>query len=209
MPALRERDSRMIMKAQTVTLNGLILAGGKSLRMGHDKSLIEYYDKSQREYLFAMLKNFCASVFTSCKKTQTVPPHLNPLTDLYDFESPLNGIMTAFSHDSIAAWVTVPVDMPLIDVEIVSYLLKKRDASKVATCFFDSDGKKPEPLVAIWEPHAYPLLQKFQAAGKISPRDFLSKHDAHIIQIPDRNALANINSPEELENFKKIFRKPE
>jgi len=209
MSALREGDSRVTMKTQAVTLNGLILAGGKSLRMGQDKSLIEYYDKSQREYLFAMLKNFCANVFTSCKETQTIPPHLDPLPDLYDFESPLIGIMTAFSHDSIAAWLTVPVDMPLIDVEIVSHLLKKRDASRVATCFFDSEGKKPEPLVAIWEPHAYPLLQKFHAAGKISPRDFLSKHDAHIIPIPDRNALANINSPEELENFKKIFRQPE
>ncbi|HZB13709.1 MAG TPA: NTP transferase domain-containing protein, partial [Chryseolinea sp.] len=104
------------MKHSTVLpLNGLILAGGKSLRMGHDKSLIEYHNVSQREYLFAMLKNFCASVFTSCKSNQSIPVHLNPLPDQYNFDSPLNGILTAFSDDSIAAWLTVPVDMPLID----------------------------------------------------------------------------------------------
>jgi molybdopterin-guanine dinucleotide biosynthesis protein A len=129
------------------------------------------------------------------------------LPDQHDFESPLNGILTAFAHDSIAAWLTVPVDMPLIDVEIVSYLLKKRDASKVATCFFDSDGKRPEPLVTVWEPRAYPLLQKFRHEGKISPRDFLSKHEVYMIEIPDKNALANINSPEELKNFRENFRK--
>lgn len=184
------------------TLNGLILAGGKSLRMGHDKSLIEYHNVSQREYLFTMLKNFCAVVFTSCKITHTVPVRFNPLPDHFDFESPLNGILTAFAHDSIAAWLTVPIDMPLIDVEIIAYLLNKRDSNKVATCFYDSEGKNPEPLIAIWEPRAYPLLQNFYKEGKISPRDFLKQHDTHIIEIPDRNALANINSPEELEKFK-------
>jgi len=170
--------------------------------MGHDKSLIEYHNVSQREYLFNMLKNFCTSVFTSCKITHTVPVRFNPLPDKYDFESPLNGILTAFSHDSIAAWLTVPVDMPLIDVEIIAYLLTKRDAGRVATCFYDSEGKNPEPLIAIWEPRAYHLLLNFYNEGKISPRDFLKQHDARIIEIPDRNALANINSPEELEKFK-------
>ena len=170
--------------------------------MGHDKSLIEYHNVSQREYLFTMLKNFCAAVFTSCKITHTVPVRFNPLPDHFDFESPLNGILTAFAHDSIAAWLTVPIDMPLIDVEIIAHLLSKRDPNKIATCFYDSEGKNPEPLIAIWEPRAYPLLQKFYKAGKISPRDFLKQHDSHIIEIPDRNALANINSPEELEKFK-------
>ena len=190
---------------QAITLNGLILAGGKSLRMGHDKSLIEYHSISQREYLFAVLKNFCASVFTSCKTSQAIPASLNPLPDKFDFESPLNGILTAFAHDSIAAWLTVPVDMPLIDVEIISYLLSKRHVDKVATCFYDSDGKNPEPLITIWEPSAHPLLVKYHQQGKISPRDFLKQHDSHIIEIPDRNALANINSPEELEKFRLNF----
>ncbi|WP_276369278.1 molybdenum cofactor guanylyltransferase [Chryseolinea sp. H1M3-3] len=188
------------------TLNGLILAGGKSLRMGQDKSLIEYHNVSQREYLFAVLKNFCAAVFTSCKITQTVPARFNPLPDKFDFESPLNGILTAFAHDSIAAWLTVPVDMPLIDVEVISYLISRRDTSKVATCFYDSDGKNPEPLIAIWEPRAHSLLSNFYKEGKISPRDFLKQYNTHIIQIPDRNALANINSPEELEKFKANFK---
>ena len=195
------------MKPSTVLpFNGLILAGGKSLRMGHDKSLIEYHNVSQREYLFAMLKNFCASVFTSCKSNQSIPVHLNPLPDQYNFDSPLNGILTAFSHDSIAAWLTVPVDMPLIDVEIIAYLLRKRDSNKIATCFLDSDGKNPEPLITIWEPRSYPHLIRFQQSGKISPRDFLKSHDTHIIEIPDRNALANINSAEELQEFRKNFR---
>lgn len=190
------------MKQTARSLNGLILSGGMSKRMGHDKSLIEYHNMSQREYLFNMLKNFCATVFTSCKITHTIPIRFNPLPDHYDFDSPMNGILTAFTHDALAAWLTIPIDMPLIDVEIISYLISKRDATKVATCFYDSDGKNPEPLVAIWEPRAYPLMLNFYKSGKISPRDFLKHEDVNIIQIPDRNALVNINSPEELDKFR-------
>lgn len=190
------------MKQTARSLNGLILSGGMSARMGHDKSLIEYHNMSQREYLFNVLKNFCATVFTSCKITHTVPIRFNPLPDQFNFDSPMNGILTAFSHDALAAWLTVPIDMPLIDVEIISYLIRKRDASKVATCFFDSEGKDPEPLVAIWEPRAYPLMLNFYKSGKISPRDFLKNEEVNIIQIPDRNALVNINSPEELDKFR-------
>ena len=170
--------------------------------MGRDKSLIEYHNVSQREYLFNMLKNFCAVVFTSCKITDTVPIRFNPLPDQYHFDSPMNGILTAFGHDAIAAWVTVPIDMPLIDVEIMSYLIAHRDESKVATCFYDSEGRDPEPLITIWEPRSYPLMLSFYESGKVSPREFLKTHDAKIIQIPDRNALVNINSPEELDKFR-------
>lgn len=190
------------MKQTARSLNGLILSGGMSKRMGHDKSLIEYHNVSQREYLFNMLKNFCATVFTSCKITHTIPIRFNPLPDHYKFDSPMNGILTAFSHDALAAWLTIPIDMPLIDVEIISYLISKRDATKVATCFYDSDGKNPEPLIAIWEPRAYTLMLNYYKSGKISPRDFLKLEDVNIIQIPDRNALVNINSQEELDKFR-------
>ena len=98
----------------------------------------------------------------------------------------------------------MPVDMPLIDEKIISYLLNNRDTQKVATCFFDSDGKNPEPLLTIWEPTAHPLLLGFSDAGNISPRDFLKREKVNIIEIPDRMALVNINSPEELEKFKEI-----
>lgn len=191
-------------KEISIALNGLVLAGGRSSRMGQDKSLIQYYDVSQREYLFTMLGNFCTTVYTSFKSLKGIPAHLNPLQDRFDFEGPLNGILTAFSHDPHVAWLTVPVDMPLIDVEAISYLLSKRDTNKVATCFFDSDGKNPEPLVTIWEPKSYPLLLDFFKAGRVSPRDFLKHEKTNIIEIPDRRVLMNINNPEGLEKFRNL-----
>jgi len=183
-------------------LFGLILAGGKSARMGFDKGLIDYHGKPQRDYLRDILGKYCDQVFISCKKTNDLPISSNPIADAFQIDSPLNGILSAFQFNKTVAWLTVPVDMPMIDGALIQYLIDHRNQSKTATCFLDSEGKNPEPLFTIWEPSALEDLQQFYADGKISPRDFLKQADVHIISIPDVKSLININSEEEWKQFK-------
>lgn len=183
-------------------LFGLVLAGGRSTRMKKDKGLVEFYGKPQREYMFELLKKFCDKVFTSCKTANDIPSSLNPMADQFNIESPLNGILTAFHSFSNVAWLTVPVDMPLIKADVIEYLISHRSENHLATCFFDSDGKNPEPLFTIWEHTASEPLLKFYASGKTSPRAFLKQSFVKIIKTPYPEILLNINSPEELQNFK-------
>lgn len=172
------------------------------MRMGTDKSMINYHGQPQREHLFELLKNFCNEVYLSCKKDVSVPASLNPLPDEYDIESPLNGVLTAFKNDHNVAWLVIAVDMPLVDAETIEFLIKNRDHGKIATCFKDSDDEKPEPLFTIWEPQAYPLLLDFYNQKKISPRSFLQQHDILLLDVPDKKVLTNINSQEELKKFR-------
>jgi molybdopterin-guanine dinucleotide biosynthesis protein A len=182
---------------------GLILAGGKSSRMGYDKSTIDYHGKPQRQYLFDELAKLCNKVFVSCRKSHQVPDHLNPLIDRFNIESPLNGILTAMTYDPSVAWFVVAADMPMVTTASLEYLLQHRNREKVATCFIDSDLTKPEPLFSIWEPRAFQLVKYFYEKGKISPRDFLMQSDILLVKPPVGNVSVNINSPEELERFKR------
>lgn len=191
------------MTTHVSVLNGLILAGGKSSRMGSDKGVLVYHGKPQREHLFDLLQKFCKKVYLSCKSNETVPHHLNPITDTLDIDSPLNGIISAFKTDPTTAWLAIAVDMPLVDEPIIRYLLAHRDPLNIATCFLDSDGKLPEPMCTVWEPHAFPLLQDFIKTGNVSPRKFLQENNAKLLRVPDKRALININSPEDLNNFLK------
>jgi molybdopterin-guanine dinucleotide biosynthesis protein A len=45
-------------------------------------------------------------------------------------------------------------------------------------------------------------LLAFYKAGNTSPREFLKLEKVNMIEIPDRKALLNINSLEELEKFR-------
>lgn len=174
-------------------LNGLVLAGGMSRRMGSDKGLIVYHDKPQRVHVYDMLAEVCEHVYTSCRSGQHVDARLNPLIDKKDFGSPLNGIVTAFEHDPHKAWLSVAVDLPNISPAVLRTLVSQRDVSKLATCFFDPAAGAPEPLLTIWEPAARMFLLSRAGAGDISPRSFLQHHDVRIIYGMDRSVFENIN----------------
>lgn len=178
-------------------LNGLVLGGGRSSRMGEDKSLLIYHDLPQRDHLFKVLKPFCNEVFFSCRSDQQDSTLKNPLIDRFEMETPLNGILSAFQKYADTAWLTVPVDMPNIGAKAVDFLIQHRNREKVASCFYDSDGVKPEPLFTIWEPRAFPLLVKFYDRGGVSPREFLLRNPVELLVAPDRDLLVNVNTREE------------
>lgn len=183
-------------------LYGLVLAGGRSSRMRQDKGLIQYFNKPQREYLFDLLGKFCEQVFTSSRAEQRISASLHPISDKFDFESPLNGILSAFEQHQNKAWLTVAIDMPFVNQDVLQFLISSRDPSKLATCFYDSEGKLPEPLLTIWEPSAYSLLTKFTQSGGISPREFLMANDCEKLVYPDSEIHININTPEEFKRLK-------
>jgi molybdopterin-guanine dinucleotide biosynthesis protein A len=186
------------MTTQFSSIRGLILAGGRSSRMGRDKGGIIVHGKTQREYLFDELSSVCVDVSTSCRKDQEIPQHLHPIIDAFPIDSPLNGILSAFQTSQDSAWLAVAVDMPYVDRNVFAALIDSRDISKVATCFYNSDTKLPEPLLTIWEPSAFPLLIRFAEGGNKSPRDFLSSHAVNIIQPPDHRIFYNMNTPDEV-----------
>jgi molybdenum cofactor guanylyltransferase len=179
-------------------INGVILAGGRSTRMGFDKSLIKFHGKCQQDYLYDLLTVFCNAVFISRKNPFCENDSVKPIYDHFAFEGPLNGILSAFHMDSSIPWLTVAVDMPLIDSSAIQFLLDRRDSSKVATCFFNSIEKLPEPLFTIWEPSSYPLLMRFTQEGKYSPREFLKENEVEMLVPPENVFLTNINSVKEL-----------
>jgi molybdopterin-guanine dinucleotide biosynthesis protein A len=170
--------------------------------MGSDKGLIQYHNKPQREYLFDLLSKFCNRVYTSCRKGQELAASLNPIYDKFDFESPLNGIVSAFENHPQKAWLAVAVDMPEVDVNALDFLVGNRNDTKAATCFYDSEGKFPEPLLTIWEPAVYPLLRIFIQGGGISPREFLLAQDCKKVMYSNSLIHVNINTLADVAKFK-------
>ena len=179
-------------------LNGLILTGGRSTRMGRDKSQLIYHGKPQREHLAELLAPYCASVFWSVNAEQAIEPTASGpsvIVDLFDFPGPLNGILSAFAQNASVAWLVVACDMPLLTSQSLDALLQGRNPAKLATVFYDSDGRFPEPLLGIYEPAFNLVLQRAMAAGQYSPRQALQQNDVQLLTVPDIRELANVNDP--------------
>lgn len=119
-------------------LNGLVLTGGRSTRMGQDKSRLIYHEKPQREHLADLLQPFCHTVFWSVNAVQAAELAAKEqpvIVDAFDIPGPLNGILTAFRQDPEAAWLVVACDMPLLTEASLRALVNGRDATKPATAF--------------------------------------------------------------------------
>ncbi|MDL5048004.1 NTP transferase domain-containing protein [Oscillatoria amoena NRMC-F 0135] len=123
-------------------LNGLILAGGRSSRLGFDKNSLQFHGKPQPEYLAEILKPFCKQVFISSRieLNELVIP---VLTDYFTIEGPLNGLLTAFRHKPDTAWLTVPVDMPNVDTRLIKVLIEGRNPKKNCYLFLRFNRHKP------------------------------------------------------------------
>lgn len=181
-------------------LYGLVLAGGRSERMGHDKGLLNIHGVSQREYLFGLLSCVCPRVFTSCNIAQRIGSELNPIKDRYHAQGPLRGILSAFYSHPGKAFLVMAVDMPAIDELTLRLLIAGRDSSKMATCFYNTEKSWPEPLLTIWEPSAAVALTAFCVSNH-SPKKFLSTHDVRQIIPPTTAIFQNVNTPDDLMKF--------
>jgi molybdenum cofactor guanylyltransferase len=183
-------------------LRALVLAGGRSTRMGRDKAALEYTSgRSQLDRAVEMLRPLVTSVHVSVRADQASDPlrsRHEQILDRGDVEGPVAGIRAAQLQDPGVAWLVVACDLPHLDEKTLRELIARRDPTRTATAFRSSLDGLPEPLCTIWEPDSAPLLQRFLEAGRNCPRKFLINSDTLLLDQTDPEALDNVNTPDEL-----------
>lgn len=176
-------------------IKGLVLTGGKSTRMGTDKSDLIYHGKPQKEFVKELLENEGFETFYSVAQNHG---KADEIPDSFFNLGPFGGICSAFQKDPNSAWVVLATDLPFINEELIKLLLNNRNPSKVATTAKGKNKAFPEPLITLYEPKAYPLLLQFLAQGYSCPRKMLINSDIEIIEVDDA-LIRNVNTPEEYE----------
>lgn len=191
-------------------VHGLVLAGGRSLRMGSDKSNLRYHNAPQWQHLREIMHTAgIEKVYISCRPEQAGQFEEAPLiTDTFTELGPFGAILSAFRYMPDAAWLVAACDLPLADAGALRYLLHHRQTTAAATAFrqpappegWDAPAGEtgfPEPLLAIWEPKQYPLLLMMLSQGISCPRKVLLQSDTCLLDAPSPEALLNVNTPEE------------
>lgn len=182
-------------------INGLLVLGGKSSRMGQDKGELVYRNKPQRFAVQEMLTEVCSNTtYVSVAKEQYLDMD-NRIEDSFMGLGPMGGILSAFKQLPDAAFLVLPNDLPNMTASKLSELIAQRDPSKYATAFIGETKDFPEPLVCIYEPRAYRRLLEFMALGYACPRKMLINSDVKVIRI-EEEFIENANSPEDYKRLK-------
>ena len=189
-------------------MRGLVLAGGRSVRMGRDKAGILIEGATLLERTVALLDGCVTSVSVSVRADQVddrLRRQFPLLPDSGTGLGPANGLRAAHLGDPAAAWLVLACDMPGLDRRVIEALVAARDPARAATSWRSPVTGLPEPLCAIWEPATLARLASLVAAAgrPVSPRAVLAESDTLLLDAPWPVALLNLNTPAELDRFRK------
>lgn len=187
---------------QPAPLKALIMAGGRSIRMGKDKTRLTYHREEQFLHLKHVLDGLGIPAIHSCRQDQVeyfTSQGCEVIVDRVSDLGPLGGIVSAFMREPETAWLVLACDLPLLDAEVINELIQNRDHFSVATAFVSPHDRFPEPLIAIWEPKSYPIAMKFISEGYSCPRKVLINSASTLIVSKSPEKLANVNTVDDID----------
>lgn len=181
-------------------LFGLVVCGGKSSRMGTDKSLLEYYNMPQRFYVYKILEPLCEQVFLSCNSNQAIENNefYNFIIDKSEYVNigPMAALLSAYLKYPDASFLMVGCDYPFIDAKALKKLIENRNDKTEAVCYFNPETNFEEPLLAIYENDCLPkMLQNFEE-GNYSLRHFLKTINTNKINPESMESLTSVDTME-------------
>lgn len=182
-------------------VHALVLAGGKSRRMGRDKAHLDRDGQPALEYLADLLEPLVDKVWVSVRQGQPADElrdRYPQIVDRDDDAGPVAGILAALESEPGVDWLVVACDLPNLDAATVTNLLENASDPRFTAYRSTHDGL-PEPLCALYRPDAKATIRAFVDEGTRCPRKILIRSEAELLEQPNPRALDNVNTPEDLE----------
>jgi len=186
----------------TVSLAGVVLAGGESRRMGRDKATMPFPGGTTTlvEQVVGILGQRCEQVFVIAAPGQPLPALQVPvLRDELRGLGPLpatgRGLRAAAEAGARFAFVSA-VDMPYLTVELIDELARLAVETN-AEVVLPWDGRT-HYLAAVYRTDLAGRVDALFAAGKRKMSDLINASDAQQIVVSDSRPLTNVNSAVDL-----------
>ncbi len=189
-------------------INGYILAGGKSSRMGTDKGLLKFNGKPIIQIIVEQLQPAVSNAIIVSKNKAYKKFGLEVIPDLINDKGPAGGIHAALSHTDSDKIFVVSCDMPNITTNAIQYIVEQSFHSQITLPL--NDGKV-EPLFGIYAKTCLPLWQQLIEQGKIKLQEMVTHFELLKINVENRKLFnaelfSNINDKNDLLNAQKFLK---
>lgn len=183
----------------------IILAGGKSSRMGTDKGLVQIKEVPMIERVInAVVKAGITNVIIVSGNSEYEKFGFPVYPDIFPEKGPLGGIYTGLLKSTTNKNLILSCDIPLIN-DVVLNLLIRNGLDKSITILKHED--RLHNLIGVYDKCLVDDLEKHITSNKLKVGQFIESHSPKIIDLkmllPDLDdlILANINSKEELKKL--------
>ncbi|MBI5292976.1 MAG: molybdenum cofactor guanylyltransferase [Chloroflexi bacterium] len=205
----------------------VIISGGKSSRMGTDKALLEIGGKTMIEQIVAQTAGLGGDQIVITNRPERYAfLNLPMFVDVFPDKGALGGLYTAIHSASQPYTLTLACDMPFLNLPLLKHMLslapgfdaviphlsplsrRERGAGGVR----ENPLPEAEPFRAIYSKACLDPIRRALDAGKMRVNSFFPDmrirwvEENEIKQFdPELLTFMNCNTPEELEEVKKIW----
>lgn len=184
-------------------LTGVVLAGGRSRRMGRDKALLAYAGEPLIHRVACRLEPLCGRVLIAAgRRGRLGDLPWEQVDDAVPDSGPIGGVVAGLQAATTPLVALVGVDMPDVDVRVLG---------RLAVTWAGQDAVVPvvagriQPLHAIYHVGAAPRLGAALAAGRRALTEVVTDLDVELVEEagwsdldPVGRFARNLNAPHDL-----------
>jgi len=186
-------------------MTAVILAGGKSSRMGSNKAFLKLKGKTFIELQIELLREMFDEIFISAN-TPSEYEYLNlPIfKDVYPDKGPLGGIYTSLINSSSFYTFMLACDMPFVEPELIKHL---KDLTNEYDVVIPKSEKGLEPLHAFYSKKCIDPIKRELDGNNLRIISFFPHVNVKIVELDNliswnsfKNSIKNLNTREEYED---------
>jgi len=193
----------------------IVLAGGKSLRLGRDKVLETVGHESLIEQVISCISSISSNIIIVTTSQRLVPrfidySKLRIVTDIYPGKGPLGGIHTGLATSTSFYNLVVAADMPFLNQALLRYMIQ---VSANFDMVLPRVGTLVEPLHAVYTRSCLAPIENMIKQGKLGVHQLPGLVRTRYVEVeeinrfdPEHLSFFNINSKADLEKARRLAR---
>jgi len=186
-----------------VKITGIILAGGKNLRMGKNKAFLEINGQRIIDRMKKLFVDLFDEVFlVTNSPLEYLDLNLRMVSDLFPEGGALGGIYSGLFHASHSHAFVAACDMPFLNKALISHLSALSPGYDIVIPKTE-DGW--QPLHAVYSQKCLPFMENLLRKNNLKIIDFFHKVNKREVTTeeilpfdPQLVSFLNVNTPEDL-----------
>jgi len=195
--------------------SGIVLAGGKSLRLGYDKVLETVGNRNLLQLVVSGVASLGSEVIIVATSKQIVPQsidysRLKVVTDIYPGKGPLGGIYTGLTTSTSFYNLVVASDMPFLNQTLLRYMIQLAANFDLVV---PRVGNLVEPLQAVYAKSCLAPIECMIKQDKLSVSQLFRLVKTRYVETeeierfdPKHLSFFNVNTKADLKRARELVR---
>jgi len=182
-------------------VTGIVLAGGKSSRMGTEKGLVSLNGKALINYALDALSPVCDEMIISSNSSAYDSYGYQVIPDIHSDSGPMGGIYSCLLKSGNDLNFVLSCDTPLITSNVVSNIIVRSPGYDVTVPWHG--GQLFEPLCTVYHKNTIPVFEHFIKTGNFKIPDLIANVNTNKLRTGedtpfDPLVFYNVNSKKQL-----------